>query len=295
MKVETKPLNYPPLTGDLEEAKSHLDEYGVCIVKDVFSPEEVDVMDKRLKEQFAGEEKNNVGTKSRGDEGYGVKSSNEEKVSRLVWNLINKGDCFIPLINHPKIFPLINHIIGEQVVLCSMGAHMNGSGNERMPLHMDQWPLVPHPLDFPVMANTMVLVTDNSPENGGARLIPGSHKWPKIDYKLANSSKYQDMAKSITAPKGSAIVWEGRVWHGNGLNRSGKVRSNISIAYLQSWIRPQENSQYSVRDEVIKRLTEKQKEVLGFSPFGTLGGHDGSSVSRAGFDRNRKSIGILKG
>ena len=176
-----------------------------------------------------------------------------------------------------------------------MGAHMNGSGNERMPLHMDQWPLVPHPLDFPVMANTMVLVTDNSPENGGTRLIPGSHKWPKIDYKLANSSKYQEMAKSIRAPKGSAIVWEGRVWHGNGLNRSGEVRSNISIAYLQSWIRPQENSQYSVRQEVLDKLTDKQKEVLGFSPFGTLGGHDGSSVSPAEFDRNRESIGILKG
>ena len=117
-----------------------------------------------------------------------------------------------------------NAQVGEHVVLCSMGAHMNGSGNARMPLHMDQWPLVPHPLDFPVMANTMVLVTDNSPENGGTRLIPGSHRWPKIDYKLANSSKYQDMAKSISAPKGSAIVWEGRVWHGNGLNRSGKVR-----------------------------------------------------------------------
>jgi len=190
---------------------------------------------------------------------------------------------------------LINHIIGEHVVLCSMGAHMNGSGNARMPLHMDQWPLVPHPLDFPVMANTMVLVSDNSPENGGTRLIPGSHKWPKIDYKTANSSKYQDMAKSITAPKGSAIVWEGRVWHGNGLNRSGEVRSNISIAYLQSWIRPQENSQYSVREGVLEKLTEKQKEVLGFSPFGTLGGHDGSSVSRAEFDRNRESIGILKG
>ena len=53
MEVETKPLDYPPLTDDLEEAKNHLDEYGVCIVKDAFSPEEVDVIDKRLKEQFA--------------------------------------------------------------------------------------------------------------------------------------------------------------------------------------------------------------------------------------------------
>ena len=295
MKTELKPLEYPPLTKDLEQAKNHLDKYGVCIIKDVFSEEEVDVMDKRLKEQFAGEEKYNLGSKFRGDEGLGIKSRNEEKVSRLVWNLINKGECFIPLIDHPKIFPLINHIIGDKVILCSMGAHMNGSGNERMVLHQDQWPLVPHPLDFPVMANTMVLVTDNSPENGGTRLIPGSHKWPKIDYKIANSSKYQEMAKSITAPKGSVIVWEGRVWHGNGLNRSGAVRSNISIAYLQSWIRPQENSQYSVREEVIKKLTEKQKAVLGFVPFGSLGGHDGSSVSAAKFDRKRESIGILKG
>ena len=295
MKTELKPLEYPPLTKDLEQAKNHLDKYGVCIIKDVFSEEEVDVMDKRLKEQFAGEEKYNLGSKFRGDEGLGIESRNEEKVSRLVWNLINKGECFIPLIDHPKIFPLINHIIGDKVILCSMGAHMNGSGNERMVLHQDQWPLVPHPLDFPVMANTMVLVTDNSPENGGTRLIPGSHKWPKIDYKIANSSKYQEMAKSITAPKGSVIVWEGRVWHGNGLNRSGAVRSNISIAYLQSWIRPQENSQYSVREEVIKKLTEKQKAVLGFVPFGSLGGHDGSSVSAAKFDRKRESIGILKG
>ena len=174
MKTELEPLDYPPLTEDLEEAKNHLNDFGVCIIKNAFSAEEVEIMDKRLKEQFAGEEKYGVGSKVRGDEGYGVKSSNEEKVSRLVWNLINKGDCFIPLINHPKIYPLIEHIIGEKTILCSMGAHMNGSGNERMPLHQDQWPLVPHPLEFPVMANTMVLVSDNSPESGGTRLIPGS-------------------------------------------------------------------------------------------------------------------------
>ena len=119
MKTELEPLDYPPLTEDLVEAKNHLDEYGVCIIKNAFSAEEVEIMDNRLKEQFAGEEKYGVGSKVRGDEGYGLKSSNEEKVSRLVWNLINKGDCFIPLINHPKIYPLIEHIIGEKTILCS--------------------------------------------------------------------------------------------------------------------------------------------------------------------------------
>ena len=38
------------------------------------------------------------------------------------------------------------------------------------------------------------------------------------------------------------------------------------------------NHQYSIREEVLQRITDKQKHILGFSPFGTLGGHDGSSV-----------------
>ena len=41
---------------------------------------------------------------------------------------------------------------------------MNGSGNERMALHQDQWPLVLHPMDFPFMANVMYLISDNSPK-----------------------------------------------------------------------------------------------------------------------------------
>ncbi|GIS32470.1 MAG: hypothetical protein Ct9H90mP4_03840 [Gammaproteobacteria bacterium] len=97
-----------------------------------------------------------------------------------------------------------------------MGAHMNGSGNERMALHQDQWAPCPSSHELSVMANVMYLISDNSPEKGGTRLIPGSHKWPVVDYKTANSETIQNMAVSLTAPKGTAIVWEGRVWHGNG-------------------------------------------------------------------------------
>ena len=97
--TDLKTLDYPPLTNDLEEAKSHLDKYGMALIKDVLSQEEVEEMDQRLNEQFLGEEKYQVGSKIRGDEGFGIESSEEEKVSRLVWNLINKGDCFLKLID----------------------------------------------------------------------------------------------------------------------------------------------------------------------------------------------------
>ncbi|GIS32469.1 MAG: hypothetical protein Ct9H90mP4_03830 [Gammaproteobacteria bacterium] len=109
-----KKLDYPPLTQDLDEAKEHLDLYGLALIENALSDEEVKEMDDRLNEQFLGEEKFKVGSKLRGDEGFGVESSEEKKVSRLVWNLINKGDCFLKLIDHPKILPLIQHIIGKR-------------------------------------------------------------------------------------------------------------------------------------------------------------------------------------
>ena len=286
-------LDYPPATEDLEEAKAHIDEYGIAVVGNALTVDEVAVIDRRLEEQAAGEAELRLGTISRGDEGFGVKTSKEEKVSRLVWNLVNKGECFLPLVDHPKTLPLIQHILGERVILGSIGAHMSGHGNERQPLHQDQWPLIPHRLPFAAWANVMWMITPSSPENGGTRLIPGSHRWPDVSPRLVNSEAGQALARSVTAPAGTAIVFDGRIWHDNGRNRSGAVRSNISISYAPPWVRPQENHQYSLREEVFERTTKRQRAILGYSHFGTLGGHDGSSVSPAAFDRHRESIGIL--
>ena len=58
MNLET--LEYPPLTEDIEEAKAHLDKYGMALIANALNEDEVDEMDKRLNEQFLGEEKHKV-------------------------------------------------------------------------------------------------------------------------------------------------------------------------------------------------------------------------------------------
>lgn len=286
-------LDYPPLTQDLEEAKTHIDKYGMCLIENVLSQEEVDVIDVRLRKQAAAEDAQGLGSKLRGDEHLRPELSNDDRVSRLLWNLFNKGDCFLPLIDHPKILPLVQYIIGKKVLLGSMGCHMNGPGNERMALHQDQYPLVPHHMPMAFMANVLIMITDNSPQNGGTKMIPGSHKWPDLEYPQMNSEEGLALPKSVTAPRGSAIIYDARIWHSNGLNRSNDLRNNIAIPYFQPWVRPQENAQYSMLPEVVEKLSKQQRRIVGFGSFGTLGGHDGSSVSPADFDRERQPIGIL--
>ena len=72
MTIQLKDLevmDYPPLTEDLDQAKEHLDLYGMALIKNVLSVDEIDQMDERLTEQFYGEEKFKLGSKVRGDEG----------------------------------------------------------------------------------------------------------------------------------------------------------------------------------------------------------------------------------
>jgi hypothetical protein len=52
----------------------------------------------------------------------------------------------------------------------------------------------------------------------------------------------QRLAKLVTAPAGTLVVYDGRIWHGNGLNRFGAVRSNISIPHAQPWGHTRENA-----------------------------------------------------
>ena len=46
--TELKTLEYPPLTEDLEEAKAHLDKYGMALIANVLDKDEVEEMDKDL-------------------------------------------------------------------------------------------------------------------------------------------------------------------------------------------------------------------------------------------------------
>ena len=50
--ADLETLDYPPLTDDLDEAKAHLDKYGMALIENVLTSAEVEEMDQRLNEQF---------------------------------------------------------------------------------------------------------------------------------------------------------------------------------------------------------------------------------------------------
>jgi ectoine hydroxylase-related dioxygenase (phytanoyl-CoA dioxygenase family) len=62
-------------------------------------------------------------------------------------------------------------------------------------------------------------------------------------------------------------VFDGRLWHGAGENRSDERRHVIFAYYCAPWIRQQENMFLGLDPEVVERASPRLKALLGYVPY----------------------------
>jgi ectoine hydroxylase-related dioxygenase (phytanoyl-CoA dioxygenase family) len=64
--------------------------------------------------------------------------------------------------------------------------------------------------------------------------------------------------------RGSVLVYNGRVYHGGGENRSEAVRMGVNLTYCVSWVRQEENQYLSVPPEVARTLPVDLLKLMGY-------------------------------
>lgn len=164
-------------------------------------------------------------------------------------------------------------------------------------LHSDQG-YVPLEIQIPLVANVMWMLDDFTDANGATRVVPGSHR----------AGWHPDPADppatlAATGPAGSALVFDGRLWHGTGRNVTDQPRHGLLTYFSRPFIRPQENCTLSVADEVLESASPWLEELLGFRVWRTLGGVEGpygrgvlnSSPGREGGGQQDPSFDYLGG
>lgn len=62
---------------------------------------------------------------------------------------------------------------------------------------------------------------------------------------------------------GSAIVFEGRLWHRSGAHRSDRTRYSVSTYYGMPFLRPQDDYA-SMHDDVYRSLSDSERAMFGF-------------------------------
>ena len=113
---------------------------------------------------------------------------------------------------------------------------------------------------FRLHCNLFWLLDDFTPARGGTWVVPGSHRWP-AEYQVMPPPR--EMAVQIEAPAGGIFLFDGRVWHGAGVNTEGHTRRHISMLFCLPWVRQQENWGVSCLQEVLDEASPKLKVRLG--------------------------------
>ncbi len=219
-----------------------LDIYGFTVVENVLTTGEADEMREALIrcEREVGTETTHRGT------------------ARHVANLPTLDRVFHKTIDHARILPLLEHYLGKSLILGSLNARIVRPGDPDQGLHSD----IPQEMlnaNSPVMMNTVWMLDDFSPTNGGTRVVPGSHKSGLATPPETASVKHIAQPE---APAGSVIVFNGQTWHAGGANTGTANRHALFGHYRKRMCVFQVDPHDEFPPEWFDDLTDRQKQLM---------------------------------
>ena len=274
-----KPEDLPKPTTDHARAKADLARFGYCLVKDALPADKVARIRHRLREQAAGETAAGVASRDGGPGGP----------NQRVWALINKGQEFIDLLDEPLIDEFVPDLLGDNYIVFSYTANIAGPGGQPQILHYDQISVQPPVPDVMIGLNIAWFLDDVTEANGGTRIAPCSGQRgaaPDDPFSIAGTI-------AAEGPAGTALLWDSRVWHGTGSNRTDALRHVVLLYFNRHFMRAQENFSLSLRDDVKAGLSDRALTMLGFRVTNTLGGVQGSMEGRL-VERPKEPVGVLR-
>jgi hypothetical protein len=245
----------PKARGDVAAAKTDLVEYGYCVLDGVLDSAQVIELCSLLDKVAAREEAEGTSWFSHGNQ--------------RIFMLLNRGEKFISLAEHPTVLDLVEQMLGPDLLLSSITANITRPLNEPQQLHADQQ-YVQEPWLYPVTIQAIWMLDNFTEENGATRIVPRSHFWGRAPM----STEPETVRLLGTA--GSVGYLDGRVWHGSGVNTTSSTRRRGVFAYYCApYMRQQENVFRSLDPDVRSKLSPRMRKLLGYDIWYGLGLVDG--------------------
>ena len=228
---------------------------GFTIVDNAFDPSLADALSAALEKL---ERELDAKPAMNGFEGY--------KTVRI-YNLLAYGAPFTLVPVHENILPIVEGVLDPGCLISSLSSIAIDPGERAQPIHCDDQVIPLEKPHRPIVCNSMWALTDFTDANGATRLVPGSHKKASPDY----GGEYETIPAEMR--RGSALIWDGSLWHGGGANRTDKRRTGIAMNYCAGFIRQQENQQLGLAPELVKTFPARLQELVGYGVYQGLIGH----------------------
>ena len=130
------------------------------------------------------------------------------------------------------------------------------------PKHVHADPFSPPQLEV----EAIYALSDFTAENGGTRVVPGSHRWP------LERKPREDEIVSAVMPAGAALYYLGSTIHGGGANTtSDEFRRGLFTGLVGGWLRTEENFFLSTPIEAVRDMPERVQGLLGYDNYLGIG------------------------
>ncbi len=192
-------------------------------------------------------------------------------LQRRVWNLLNKGEVFEQMVQHPAVMEIIGAFLGDEFIMGSVAANRIMPGGPGQEPHIDYpyWDLYKRssfPMrinsSFPLNAQATVLLDPFTPESGATAFLANSQGelvYPDTE----DRDRFFAEASRMTGEPGDCVIFNGMCWHCAMPNTStNQDRTGILIEYLPKFITPLEDQLSGVSDEVVARATPMLRQLM---------------------------------
>ncbi len=246
----------PPLVDNACDAKPCIRDHGLALISGQLSDAQLEKA--RDATYSAADEDRRLG---RTADTFGLDYG--EKNVR-VWNILNRDPVFSELVQMPAVMELLRDVVGWPALLGNISANIALPGSDGGLLHADQlfvpkpWPEEPQGINF------AWLLDDFTESNGATEVVPESHLLPDD----VDEATLEAKAVPVIAPAGTLMVFESRVRHRTGTNRSSHPRAALFGWYTKPIYRTQENWFLSLDDDVVENASDELLVLLGYKTQG---------------------------
>ncbi len=181
------------------------------------------------------------------------------EVLQQVQGPIEYDDRLLALLWHPRVFPLVRAILGDDVSMIDNDYFITPPRTPRSHAgwHHDVGMRgVYHPRST-MMVKVFYLLSDVDPGSGGTAMVPGSHRFP-ADFKfppVEDDPATMPGCVQMTGPAGTAYLFNGRTYHCAVNNNSDRPRKVLIYNYGHFWMKVWSGYEPSARRRTKARAT----------------------------------------
>ncbi|MCR9070582.1 MAG: phytanoyl-CoA dioxygenase family protein [Alphaproteobacteria bacterium] len=177
----------------------------------------------------------------------------------IAHHILPADDCFPSFVEDLPAADIVQAFLGGSFIVNSFGGLMNHPSTGSEYLHRWHRDLRAFSAgdDLRLMINMLVTLDPFTSETGGTLLDLGSHR-------AGDRTETERQVDRFDAPAGSILLFDSRLFHAAGANRSDRVRRALTLTFTPPFFKPQMDHVRQLGTERVASAGETLKRRLGW-------------------------------